>query len=399
MLKNICRINTNINKDSFVGLKKQKNKFIINFPIGYRLGKNDDELRNDIILLLKTLENNTKNKKSDKNYYIDENLSDSFPISSYIYIMKDYIYNGYYKETKNKYLIGKNGKIYWNKTIKQITPIFQNNNAIYDKFIIKKNTFFEDNLITYIHQYCVYKSFKLFGWIYGNFIPQKPKLKYNKDIFIKTIQKKEYTNFNDKNKLLFYHMKKIINNLDNNNLNNTNITFGTNRFEYIWENMIDNIFGINNKKDYFPKTYWIIKNIDGTKNNKKNANLTPDSIMIINDTIYIIDAKYYKYGQTQNIHDLPNTSSISKQIIYGEYISKIEPQKKIYNVFLLPFNSNLYKTKNFYLFGTAYSEWKKNNMSYEQIKGVLVDTKYIMEIAEKHNKEKYKLELSMVINN
>lgn len=51
------------------------------------------------------------------------------------------------------------------------------------------------------------------------------------------------------------------------------------------------------------------------------------------------------------------------------------------------------------MFGTAYSEWKKNNMSYEQIKGVLVDTKYIMEIAEKHNKEKYKLELSMVINN
>ena len=32
-----------------------------------------------------------------------------------------------------------------------------------------------------------------------------------------------------------------------------NYRYGTYRFEYIWEKMIDKVFGIENKADYFPK--------------------------------------------------------------------------------------------------------------------------------------------------
>ena len=40
------------------------------------------------------------------------------------------------------------------------------------------------------------------------------------------------------------------------------------------------------------------------------------------------DAKYYKYGWTQLPKDLPSSSSINKQISYGEYIAINNLKKK-----------------------------------------------------------------------
>lgn len=399
MLEDICRVNTNNVEDTFVGIKKQDGKFVVNFPVGYRLGENDSALRSDILLLLKILKNNTEHKKSDRIFAADENVVCDFPVPSYIYLMEDYMINGYYKEFQSKFSVGRNGKISWNKTIKQMMPVIQDDNVIYDKFIIRKNITDDEELITYIHQYCVYISFKRFGWIYGSFIPQKPKVKYNKEIFLRVIIKKEQSTFNDNHKMLFHHMKLIIDDISKNSIINTNTKYGTNRFEYVWEKMIDKIFGITNKKDYFPSAYWELLNIDGSFKSVEKAKLEPDSIMIIKDAIYVLDAKYYKFGQTRNAYDLPDTSSISKQIIYGEYLSKSEPDKIVYNAFLLPFDSNSWGTEKIHLLGTAYGRWKNSTKTYECVKGILIDTKYVMEIIGKANRNKYWLELSSVIEN
>lgn len=397
MLENICRINTNIGEDTFVGIKNQEGKFTITFPVGYRLGKNDNELRSDILLLLKTLKNNIEHKESDKFSAVDEGAVCDFPISSYIYLMEDYMINGYYKEFQSKFCIGRSGKISWNKTIKQITPMIQDDNAVYDKFVVRKNITNEEEFITYIHQFCVYRSFKMFGWIYGTFVPQKPKLKFNKEVFLRAITKKEQSTFNDKHKMLFHHMKQIIDDTSKSSISNVGAKYGTNRFEYVWEKLIDKIFGITNKKDYFPSTYWNLWDLNGKSKCVEKAKLEPDSIMITDESIYVLDAKYYKYGQTRNVYDLPDTSSISKQIIYGEHIYNHNPGKNVYNAFLLPFDSYLWGTDEFHLLGVAYSEWKDGTKDYELIKGVLADTKYIMEIAEKADKESYRLYLSKMI--
>lgn len=119
--------------------------------------------------------------------------------------------------------------------------------------------------------------------------------------------------------------------------------------------------------------------------------------MIIGDCVYVLDAKYYKYGQTRNVYDLPDTSSISKQIIYGEYVSRVEPDKTIYNAFLIPFDSYSWGTEKFHLIGTAYSQWKDNIKQYEVVKGILVDTKYIMQITDRVNKESYRYALGNII--
>ena len=83
---------------------------------------------------------------------------------------------------------------------------------------------------------------------------------------------------------------------------NSGFTYGTHRFEYVWENMIDFVFGENNKDYYFPHATWTL--IEESKERQSSA-LEPDTIMLFENNAYILDAKYYKYGITKNANDLP----------------------------------------------------------------------------------------------
>ena len=90
-----------------------------------------------------------------------------------------------------------------------------------------------------------------------------------------------------------------------------------------------------------------------------------------NSKVYVIDSKYYRYGYLStlgNLKDdeldklLPNTSNISKQIIYGNYVKgKVLEEEKIdcdiRNIFIIPANC-----KNFIEYkGKAVMEWLNNN--------------------------------------
>jgi len=149
--------------------------------------------------------------------------------------------------------------------------------------------------------------------------------------------------------------------------------------------MIDKVFGIENKADYFPKTTWTIKN-----KSYDNASLEPDTIMLLNNNVYVLDAKYYKYGATGRPSDLPKSTSINKQITYGEYIAKEKQFRKkhgenmhVYNAFLMPFNAlkeKFFTNNDLFYIGESTSNWKGNDREYERIHGILVDIKYLMKI-------------------
>jgi len=171
-----------------------------------------------------------------------------------------------------------------------------------------------------------------------------------------------------------------------------NYLFGTDYFERVWEGMIDKAFGIEDKSKYFPKTHWIIRGGTGKEKNP----LFPDSIMLYKGKHYVLDAKYYKYGQTGRVGDLPGSTDINKQITYGEYIAqnlKI-PNEQLFNAFLLPYNMTDNKfnfDSAFENFGEAVSDWKNNMQNYERIQGILVDTRFLMynylTVSEKHINE------------
>ena len=109
--------------------------------------------------------------------------------------------------------------------------------------------------------------------------------------------------------------------------------------------------------------------------------------MLYKDKIYVLDAKYYKFGATGRTSDMPESTSINKQITYGEYIAETDLFKKngrvptVYNAFIMPYSadSQLWKSDaNLLYVGEAVSNWKSNKKTYERVQGILLDVRYLM---------------------
>ena len=383
-IRSKCRVNSNREMDTFVGLRCSDGDISINFPMGYHISENDKEVRKDIILLFATLAANTERRDTELLGHAGNFDEVDFPLQSYMYLIKDFFARGYYKEQEVSYKVARTGKINWNRTIKTQRPYLQDTDVFYLDFATKKNSIKENELITLIHEYCVYESFERMGWLFTEMMPKKPQIVKRETVFRSVLKEKIANTFNDRNRILFKHMLAIIDFKGDKDFDK-NYRYGTRRFEYVWEKMIDKVFGIENKADYFPKTAWCV---DGDRFD--NASLEPDTIMLCGTNVYILDAKYYKYGVTGKVSDLPESTSINKQITYGEYVANEERFKKkhgsnmvVYNAFLMPFDSLKSKYLNnpeMLKVGEAVSNWKDNSEEYQKIQGILIDVKTLMSI-------------------
>ncbi|MGO2125256.1 LlaJI family restriction endonuclease [Psychrobacter sp.] len=389
-LSAICRNATNTDGDEFVGIKFNWNEhdssfdIAITFPLGYRIGEDNETVRNDILTLVSTLHTYEDHESASLN---QDNTSTAtnytFPIQAYIDVMYDYLdRGGYYVEQDEIYISSNSGRVNWNRTIRHERPIMQKNGVVYLNMQVKKHNETDRNLITEISKYCVYESFLKLGWLYKYSLPPKPTITFNKNLFLSVLREKLATTHKDRDKRLIQNMLDIILFLDKTSQQEQSFNFGTTRFEYVWERLIDSIFGIKNKDIYFPRATWELFFSYG----KNNSALQPDTILKADD-IVILDAKYYRYGETALASHLPYSSSINKQITYGEHIYyNYKDEHEVYNAFLMPFRKNHYlfsTTANYLAVGLAKSEWKKNNKPHELVLGVLVDVKHLMTIKNK----------------
>ena len=383
-IRSKCRVNSNREMDTFVGLRCTDGDISINFPMGFHISEDDKELRKDIMLLFTTLAANTERRESELLGQGNNFDEVEFPLQSYMYLIKDYFVRGYYREQEVSYKVSKTGKINWSRTIKTQRTYAQDTDVFYLDFVTKKNSIKENELITLIHEYCVYESFERIGWLFTQMMPKRPRIAKREKVFRAVLREKIFNTFNDRNRILFRHMLAIIE-FEGDKESDKNYRYGTYRFEYVWEKMIDKVFGIENKADYFPKTTWYVR---GSRYD--NASLEPDTIMLYGDNVYVLDAKYYKYGITGKIWDLPESTSINKQITYGEYVAGEEKFKKrhgnnlrVYNAFLMPFDAfkgQYTDVPDMIKIGEAISNWKDNSEEYQRIQGILIDVKTLMSI-------------------
>ncbi|WQX77047.1 LlaJI family restriction endonuclease [Helicobacter pylori] len=388
-LKERCFTDNELN-DNFVGIRSINNDLQICFPLGFDIS-DDKNIRVDVKKLVSILLEYNKtiacdNLLNNKNEIINSN----FPLTAYKNVIEYFLSHGYYIENKSYYENNAKGKINFSKTIKKNRPIIQTfnnkNSFVYTRFQVKRKMINENELITAINKYCVHEAFSKFGFVFSSFMPSKFNLPTDKNYCIYLLENKLNNTFNDDKKILFQSMKNILLQ-DDNILDKTDFKFGTYHFYVIWERMIDRAFGIKNKEVYFPKTKWNLRC-------SNHYLLQPDSIMLFDDKIYILDAKYYKYGISGVASDLPNSASIIKQIVYGEYAAKLETKKEVYNIFLMPFNrfNNLLKLGNiFENIGFANGEWRGNLKQYENIQGILIDTKFLMQNYNKKSNDLLKL--------
>jgi len=398
-----CHVNTNEDCDRFVGIKADSDGAVVYFPIGYELPEKDADIRRDIKRLFQVLSEFTDKKECVLALNKFKVLQEvRFPINAYLEVINDYITkNGiYYTEVNSMYRVSPYGNIDWPQTFRNQSPLIQNGSFVYTQFTVRASTPNDSKLITQIHRYCVYESFNKLGWLYIPNMPEPPQIPFDSKQFTFALRDKLSQTNNDNDKRLFKAMLDMIKYLDE-QTSEKQFYFGTYKFEYVWEKLIDKTFGEKNKLDYFPRTHWTLR--FGRDKHKAKYPLEPDSIMIYNGKYYVLDAKYYRYGITNNPIHLPDSSSINKQITYGEYVyqHKNIANESLFNAFIMPYNmakNHFGITRPIGNIGEAVSNWKTNDKNHERIQGIVIDTRYLM-----HNyignAQKAKAALSQAIEN
>lgn len=388
-----CHVNTNVGTDTFVGIRSDGEQIQVYFPLGYKLGKTDTEQRNDIQLLIRVLTRFSGIKEKLLTQLLINNPETvNFPIQAYMTILNEYYSRGgYYTENERVFTVNGNGPKNWSRTIKTQRAYPQDDSFIYLKTVTQESRVDSANYITKINEFCVEEAHKKIGFLFSTVTPPKASIPFDERRFLMALKDKLQRENNDKNKALFSGMIDMIQYVGKKG-RNAKFFFGTNDFEYVWERLIDFNFGVDNKRKYFPRTAWYL----GLAGTHKKSALRPDTIMKKEDKVFILDAKYYKYGDNADPDDLPRSTSIHKQITYGEYVAT-NPKFRddngqappVYSVFLMPFNKEGTKfptNHNMLPIGEAYGDWKDTGASYERVQGILLDVKWMMERNVKQNK-------------
>lgn len=368
-------------EDSFVGIKIENNKYHVAFPLGYNLYENMDEsyYQKSLYELYKTV---SIAKKIEMNHG-EENKDNSIPFSSYIWILSDFFSNGLYKYNEKKYVHEISGKINWKRTFKN-TAYLSNGNPYYlDIVTEKKNT--QRNIITELQSFCINKAIDNLVFL-GNYKKircnlSEKNIKKNLKYYISIINNEYKNTNNDKKQLLLLKIKDILTNsaLGDNKM----FSYGTKKYSFAWEKMVDSVFATETDlSDFYPSASW---HINGES--FESSFMKEDSISI-NDkekTIIIIDSKYY--NNDAGYDNYPATSSIQKQIVYGEHVESMKKYKNytIYNMFFVP-----HKIEDFYDylgFAKMNSKEPKDLKSYEKVHLYLFDTNTIIDKYLKHEKE------------
>lgn len=389
--------------NSFIGIKIKNDIIDFYYPEAYDLSSVSDikNFRKDIIAILNTI-SIAKSLSIDK-ARIESSLSEqsTFTLHSYLWIIRDYLVNGVYVNREKEYKSNQRGKINWKRTL-QNQPIISKGNVIYNDVVVEVPNQ-RDNVIVEIHRHCIKKSIEYIGWLFGlkaDIIETAPFIDGKKAFYISVIKKELNNTFDDLKKLRLTHMLKVLMGI-NGDYNGKEFVYGVDSYYYIFEKMVDSIFGnVEDIRKFNPKSNWYLKKDGFAKSS--SSELRPDTIFIHDETktAYILDSKYYRFGTTGLNSDLPESTSIQKQITYGEYIKQNHFGNSIKNVrsaFLLPYNRNCNKfgfNNNLEYIGYSKAEWKDNTEEHQIIYAFLIDLKHTIttwNIRNSHDEDIIKL--------
>ena len=374
-LKDLCYVELeNETNSEHIGITFNKGKLKVIFPRGYKLSSNHKDLKEDILILIRSFDKYVKSKKakscSEEEKDLTTGKGDNFSMVNAIWLLNDYEVNGLYREYIHRYKIDKKGNINWPRTIKSMTPYISGNDLVYLDFVVKEKNNDINNMIQLTQRYIIEKCIDTIGWLYPNITIEGPnKLPYTHSVCINLL-KKELRLINvDKTRTLLINMINFLENDGEEEDINSFKEYKTRYFMNIWEDMLNDVLGNDDPSKYYPKAIW---KIDDKETDA--SNLRPDIILNADQKTYVIDAKYYKYGITKSRDDLPQSSDINKQMLYSEYIKK-STGRESYDAFILPYKSN---TQNSFQF-VGNAMLKNGVYDKKKVVCILADTKNIMQ--------------------
>lgn len=391
--------------DSFVGIKIDGSQIEIYHPEQYPLNIDSPSFRDDVLDLIGSIGLAKTITSAESEIFDSFGLKDDFSFYSYIWIIRDYIDHGlptfYDKKSKPNHP----GKINWKKTLSQSPLRIVDSDSVYFEKIFSDYCDREYTVITQIYQYCLKKSLNVLGWLFkikSDIIDCPEYSETERNRFKKILQMMIHREFDDEKRLFYKRLYSIIGDIASEDRRGIR-TYGVSTYYYVYESMIDNVFGnVQDISRYYPSGSWYLCRDDFNEHSIKP--LREDTVHIESDRAYVIDAKYYRFGFTKQLEDLPKTSSINKQITYAKHIknhvcqepgpNEGKPFDKVYNIFILPFNKERYETSlrevsfsddDLLYIGKASIEQGPSRHEYDQVYTILFDLSYTI-----HNWRKMK---------
>lgn len=379
-----CKNTYNLTNQDFVGIEYNENDVTVYFPLGYEIPQTDEECRKSILTLLRTisLSKTIINEEVKINDELKEDYA--FPISAYLWVLKDYFTYGIYKSRDTIIQKNGNGKINWKKTLSK-DPIISNGNLLYLDMFTEQNVAIDD-IITQIHILCLNESIKHIGWLFGNFELKSSLFSLDNKEYLLGILNHALINTNEDRKLnLLINLRNILLGLDvvsdDKSINN----YGVRGFHDVWEIVVARLFGNQDVTGYKPVASY--KLFDSSNSVQKQP-LRLDGLLKRPNAYYILDAKYYKFGIDFDYHSAPETSDVEKQIVYGEYVDKVHNKKyPVYNSFVIPYNKNNNPRisdyhDNIVYVGYSTVSWKcydENVKPYYYVAIIMVDCRFALD--------------------
>lgn len=283
-----------------------------------------------------------------------------FPYLTYTKIIEDFLSRGYYHQTSQISSAGGSGKTDWKKTISHSDIWFNNGNLVYKQFFKFKRKIEDNEIITQIYKCCLKIAVDKIGWLYDiESVERSIFDAENKShlAFMIDFLKQELSNsFLDYKKQLLALMLSILE-AKNEGAWEACCYANDSEFEYVFERMINSALGSENVRDFYSSAQYHFDN-----ETVMASKLRPDTITMfskeqiekvdalqqfgeLKEICFVLDAKYYNYGYTKlKARDLPNSSSITKQIGYAQFIEQHELRGRdsyiITSVFMLPYSGS-----------------------------------------------------------
>lgn len=363
--------------DAFVGFNINEYEAVLSLPMGMSPPKTVSEtqkLARKLVRLLRALQPSAYPARLGS---LRSNTDpDEFPFEACTNLIFDYLETGevLWTVSSERTRTGR-GRIDWPRTFKRVVPFgSEGGEFVFTQFVRHQSIRKTNNPIAQLHRTCLTFAFDSIGWLFTDLKFDEQGSALPKEIALSTLENELAQTYNDRRRRILSSILQIIEFKAPSSVQAGHAIYGTEHFEYVWEKMIDSVFGNADKSTYFPKAQWILE--DGTRT---PSPLEIDTVMNHDGQMYILDAKYYRFGLTEQPIHLPGTADINKQVTYGQMAYRVSAQET-FNAFLLPFKSPSLSKHRFERFGVAVPTWlNREPFSHEKIVGIFVDTEALID--------------------
>lgn len=289
---------------------------VVVFPKAYTLHADNTNLKEHAKLLFRTFQRymneHSDTLESQQIKSSDEEIDTLSHINEVVYILRDYRQNGYLIRKTTQVSQYRTGRVLWNKTISQTSPVISEGNIIYPQPYMKSTRAVRNRMIQHIHRHLVCKLRHDWGWIDDDDFPleQVPPDPCSPNEALTVLRQELRNAFNQREialiKCMIRYYKKI-------STQSSDLKYDfmlTTNTDDIWEKVCKDVLGDVYDAivdDVVPKPYK--RRVNSTP--EKMKGIIPDLLCIRNKRMYVLDAKNYDLTETY-----PHWADFTKQYFY-----------------------------------------------------------------------------------